>query len=131
MQRYDKPGNLDGAIAEYQAAIPAGLAAFRAQQAGESVDQEALRKFGDRAQQFDALANMAYPLVVPPADPVTDRHAWLNALPTKPDLPRETQFDLAILSARALAIGGRRNDARKKCCEYSVGALVMLDRLVT
>ncbi len=65
-------------IAEYQAALPAGLAAFRAQQAGQPVDQEALRRFGGLAQQMDALANMAYPLVIPPLDPATDRQAWLN-----------------------------------------------------
>lgn len=70
--------NFAGVIAEYQAALPAGLAAFRAQQAGEPVDQEALRKFAGLAQQFDALANMAYPLVIPPLDPTADRHGWLN-----------------------------------------------------
>ncbi|MEI2726015.1 MAG: cytochrome c biogenesis protein CcsA [Verrucomicrobiota bacterium] len=70
--------NFAGLIAEYQAALPAGLAAFRAQQAGGTVDQDALRKFAGLAQQFDALANMAYPLVIPPADPATDRQGWLN-----------------------------------------------------
>jgi len=67
-----------GVIAEYQAALPAGLAAFRAQQSGGPVDQEALRKFAGLAQQFDGLANMAYPLVIPPADPAADRQGWLN-----------------------------------------------------
>lgn len=67
-----------GVIAEFQTTIPAGLAAFRAQQAGETVDQDALRKFGGLAQQFDALANMAYPLVIPPADPTENRQGWLN-----------------------------------------------------
>ncbi len=67
-----------GVIAEYQAALPAGLAAFRAQQAGGTVDEAALRKFAGLAQQFDGLANMAYPLVIPPADPAADRQGWLN-----------------------------------------------------
>ena len=67
-----------GLIADYQTALPAGLAAFRAQQAGGTVDQDALRKFSTLAKQFDDLANMAYPLVVPPLDPAADRHAWLN-----------------------------------------------------
>jgi len=64
-------------IAEFKAALPAGLAAFRAQQAGEKVDAEVLRKFARPVQQFDALANAAYPLVVPPVD-AKDKDAWLN-----------------------------------------------------
>ena len=67
-----------GFIAEYQAAIPAGLAAFRAKQAGGTVDEAALRQFTDLAKQLDDLANMAYPLVVPPLDPTADRQGWLN-----------------------------------------------------
>jgi ABC-type transport system involved in cytochrome c biogenesis permease subunit len=65
-------------IADYQASLPAGLAAFRARQAGEKEDEEALKKFADTAQKFDVVANLAYPLAVPPLDPEKDRQAWVN-----------------------------------------------------
>jgi ABC-type transport system involved in cytochrome c biogenesis permease subunit len=65
-------------IEQYRAALPAGLAAFRAQQSGGTVDDEALRKFSGLAQRFDMMAGLAVPLTVPPLDPKADRTAWLN-----------------------------------------------------
>jgi ABC-type transport system involved in cytochrome c biogenesis permease subunit len=70
--------NFVGLIADYQAALPAGLAAFRAQQAGGQADTEALQKFAGTAQKFDAVANFAYPLAVPPVDRALDKDAWVN-----------------------------------------------------
>jgi len=65
-------------IQEYQTALPAGVAAIRAQQAGEPVDEETLQRFARLAQQFDNVASLAVPLTVPPLNPETDREAWVN-----------------------------------------------------
>ncbi len=65
-------------IEQYKAALPAGLAAFRAQQSGGTVDDEALRKFSSIAQRFDMMSGLAVPLTVPPLDPQADRTAWVN-----------------------------------------------------
>jgi cytochrome c-type biogenesis protein CcsB len=65
-------------IADYQAALPAGIAAVRSQQAGQPADQEALAKISRLVKVFDDLANMAYPLAVPPLHPEKDRDAWQN-----------------------------------------------------
>jgi cytochrome c-type biogenesis protein CcsB len=65
-------------IADYRASMAAGMAAFRAQQAGQTNDAAALAKFSQIAQQFDHVAAAAYPLAVPPADPARDRNAWVN-----------------------------------------------------
>jgi len=65
-------------IDAYKAALPAGLAAFRAQQSGGPADDEALRKFSDIARRFDMMSGLAVPLTVPPLDPQADRTAWLN-----------------------------------------------------
>ncbi|MEI6082852.1 MAG: cytochrome c biogenesis protein CcsA [Verrucomicrobiota bacterium] len=64
-------------LAKFQAALPAGLAALRAQQAGQQFDEAALKRFSGLAQQFDEQANFAYPLTVPPTDPA-NKDAWLN-----------------------------------------------------
>ncbi|MFO1513855.1 MAG: cytochrome c biogenesis protein CcsA [Verrucomicrobiota bacterium] len=65
-------------IEQYKAALPAGLAAFRAQQSGGTVDDEALRKFSSIAQRFDMMSGLAVPLTVPPLDPQAGRTAWVN-----------------------------------------------------
>jgi cytochrome c-type biogenesis protein CcsB len=65
-------------IGDYQASMSAGMAAFRAQQAGRTNDAAALAKFMPIAQQFDHMAGVAYPLVVPPPAPARDRNAWAN-----------------------------------------------------
>ena len=65
-------------LEEYQAALPAGVAAFRAQQAGQTPDLAALEKSSRPAKLFDGMARMAYPLAVPPLHPELDRQAWAN-----------------------------------------------------
>ncbi len=64
-------------IADFRASLPMGLAALRAKRAGETFDEEALQRFTSIAQQFDAMANFAYPLTVPPTDPA-DKDGWMN-----------------------------------------------------
>jgi len=61
-----------------------------------------------RRQEFRELAELLNWNHTPAFD-----DAWLNSLPTKPEQPRETQYDLAMLSARALVVCGRRDDARR------------------
>ena len=65
-------------VDEYKAALSPGIAAFRAQQAGAPVDEEALRRLARPAQIFDALANFAYPMVIPPVHPEHNRDGWVN-----------------------------------------------------
>src|SRR5439155_22021035 len=56
-------------IADYQASLPAGVAAARAQRIGEKFDEAALKKIADFAQVFEDVANFEYALTVPPSDP--------------------------------------------------------------
>jgi cytochrome c-type biogenesis protein CcsB len=65
-------------VDDYRASLSAGLAAFRAQQAGRDFDRNSLEQFTGPAQSFDRMAGMAYPLAVPPLDPAADRHSWAN-----------------------------------------------------
>ena len=66
-----------GLLADYQAALPAGLAALRAQQANQKADEPALRKLAIFAQQFETVEKTALPLAIPPADPA-NKDAWDN-----------------------------------------------------
>jgi ABC-type transport system involved in cytochrome c biogenesis permease subunit len=74
----DGSENLVELVAQYEASLPAGLAAVRAQQAGEKADEIALKRMTALVEQFNAMANLAYPLIVPPLAPEKDRNAWSN-----------------------------------------------------
>ncbi|HLP76934.1 MAG TPA: hypothetical protein VK327_08440, partial [Candidatus Paceibacterota bacterium] len=71
-------GDFAKMIADYKAALVPGLAAFRAQQTGETADKAALERFARAAQPFDELSNLAQPLIIPPANPETNRNGWKN-----------------------------------------------------
>ena len=73
----ESTANFSEMLADYQAALPLGMAAARAQQAGGKGDEGALRKLAVLAQQFEGVAKSALPLAVPPADPA-DKTAWVN-----------------------------------------------------
>ncbi len=70
--------NFPSVLEAYQKAIPAGMAAIRAQQAGQTVDTNALDRLAGPMQQFDVMSSLAYSLAVPPLDPDHDRNAWAN-----------------------------------------------------
>ena len=70
--------NFADLVQDYKASLPAGIAAFQAKQAGKKADMEALDHFSSIAHQFDRMASMAYPLIIPPLDPKPDRNAWVN-----------------------------------------------------
>ena len=54
-------------LAAYQAAIPAGVAAFKARFSDRSFDTNALAETLNQAQRFMAMEGMEGPLVIPPA----------------------------------------------------------------
>jgi ABC-type transport system involved in cytochrome c biogenesis permease subunit len=56
-------------LADYVRAIPAGVAAVRAQQAGQKYDQTTFDQFIFNLQQFDFMAQLEPPLVIPPQNP--------------------------------------------------------------
>ena len=70
--------NFAALVADYQAALPAGVAVFRAQQSGAKADEAAMQTLSRLARQFETVANLAYPLIVPPLTPGQDRNAWAN-----------------------------------------------------
>jgi ABC-type transport system involved in cytochrome c biogenesis permease subunit len=59
-------------LADYEALIPAGVAAARAQQAGQKYDQAVFTAFANDLQQLDDMSQINAPLVVPPQNPSGD-----------------------------------------------------------
>lgn len=65
-------------LTDYEAALPPGIQAMRAQQSGGVVDEAALQRFLTLARKIEAAANQSYPRLVPPTNPEQDRDAWAN-----------------------------------------------------
>jgi len=66
-------------LATYQASLPAGLAALRAQQEGKPHDAAAFKEVASQFRKFNNMADYAYPLVVPPPNVAGRRDAWESA----------------------------------------------------
>jgi cytochrome c-type biogenesis protein CcsB len=66
-------------LADFKKAMVPGMAAFRAHEAGQTFDQEALDRFTEPLNHYFVMSEMALPLIVPPRDPGTSRDEWTNA----------------------------------------------------
>jgi ABC-type transport system involved in cytochrome c biogenesis permease subunit len=64
-------------VANFQSVIPKGLAAVEKQRAGEKFEEQDLAPLVRYFREYDGFSKLAYPFVVPPADP-TDRDGWAN-----------------------------------------------------
>ncbi|HVU08291.1 MAG TPA: cytochrome c biogenesis protein CcsA [Verrucomicrobiae bacterium] len=58
--------NWKSELAGYEKLIPAGVAAVRAQQAGQKYDQRTFNEFLGELQRFDYMSRLEPPLIVPP-----------------------------------------------------------------
>jgi ABC-type transport system involved in cytochrome c biogenesis permease subunit len=56
-------------LADYEALLPAGIVAFKAQQAGQNYDPVILNALLGDLEQFENMSKLGTPLVVPPAEP--------------------------------------------------------------
>ena len=69
-------------LSEYDAfvkGIPAGAAAIRARQQGQSHDEAAARATLEAAQRYEFMGRMGYLLAIPPLAGSTDPNAWKSA----------------------------------------------------
>jgi ABC-type transport system involved in cytochrome c biogenesis permease subunit len=98
-------------LADYEKVLPAGVAAMRAQQAGNDADKAALQDFMTLAQKFEAAANQSYPRVVPPLNPAEDREQWSNAGASLLGSIRDMQIQPAIKFFARMADGYAADDA--------------------
>ena len=101
-----KPGTKE--LADYEALIPAGIAAVHAQQTGQKYDPTVFNAFADDLQQLDDMSQLDAPLVVPPQDPSGNWQrvgtALLNAAKGEPIRP-------AVQAYAAMGDAFRRGDA--------------------
>jgi len=98
-------------LADFQATMPAGIIALRAQQAGGETDQAALDKFMAIARKIEAAANQSYPRVVPPEKPEQNRDAWSNVGASLLDAIRDQQIPPAVAFYARMAKAYTDNDS--------------------
>uniref|UniRef100_A0A7C4KH09 Cytochrome C biogenesis protein n=1 Tax=Anaerolinea thermolimosa TaxID=229919 RepID=A0A7C4KH09_9CHLR len=65
-------------LAAFQELVPSGLAALKAREAKQDYDRAVFNRFIGTLSQYDFMARFAYPLMVPPADPLANPEAWQN-----------------------------------------------------
>ena len=82
-------------LADFEAAIGPGVAAAHASEAGKEHDQEALDRLIKPMGDFNVVARVAYPLIVPPL-PGEDRAHWVNAGVSLMEAPRNGQIHPAM-----------------------------------
>jgi len=97
-------------IADYKATLPAGLAAARAQQAGQKADEVSLMKLAGFAKQFENQAQFSVPLAVPPTDPA-NKDGWVNVGTSLLDSIRDGEIRPAVGYFARMATAYEHDDA--------------------
>jgi hypothetical protein len=97
-------------LAEFEAAIVPGVAAAHASEAGKEHDQEALDRLIKPMGDFNVVARVAYPLIVPPL-PGEGRDHWVNAGVSLMEAPRSGQIHPAMKYFGTLATAFRAGNA--------------------
>jgi ABC-type transport system involved in cytochrome c biogenesis permease subunit len=129
LQPQDAPDWKQG-LADYEALIPAGVAAVGAQQAGQKYDQAVFNAFVGDLQQFDDMSQLDAPLVVPPQNASGDWQrvgtVLLNAAkgePIRPAIPAYATMADAFKKGDASAFNATLADYRASLVPDFSGAL--------
>jgi cytochrome c-type biogenesis protein CcsB len=65
-------------LQDFQKILPGGIAAFHARREGKTFDQQSLDRLMQLAQRYERMSRNAYPLIIPPSNPQTNREDWVN-----------------------------------------------------
>ena len=95
-------------LADYEALIPAGVAAVRAQQAGQKYDPTVFNAFVGDLQLLDDMSRLDAPLVVPPENPSGN---WQRVATALLDAAKDGKISPAIRDYAAMADAFKKGDA--------------------
>lgn len=102
--------NFTNALAEFQAAAPAGLAAVRLQQMGRTHDTNAFNTFMGYLAVFNRAAQFGYALCVPPVEPQHNRDDWKNMGTVLMETARGAPLPPAVPLLAAMMTAFRHDD---------------------
>jgi ABC-type transport system involved in cytochrome c biogenesis permease subunit len=92
---------------DYLSSIPAGVAAVRAEQAGQKYDENTFNQFIFNLQEFDYMARLEPPLLIPPQNPVDQ---WQRSGTVLLEAAKGGNVPAAITDYAAMADGLVRGD---------------------
>jgi cytochrome c-type biogenesis protein CcsB len=102
-------------LARFESAIPAGVAAVRAKEAGSTYDEAAFERFWQPVTQFFSMANdstsgTTIPLTVPPTGPRSERGEWVSAGTSLMESVRRGEIHPAMKSFATMATAYRQEN---------------------
>lgn len=121
-----RPETVDDFAAEivgFEKSLGPGLIAWKLRQEGKGYAEQDLQTMVGYVQSFDFLANVAYPLMVPPAQPGEDRDAWLSIGASLLGAMRSGEVDPAVTHYAAMSTAFRKSapdDFNRHLAEYRV-----------
>jgi len=103
--------NFTAQLAAYKQAVPAGIAAVQAREAGKSYDAAALNRLLDFLAGYNELSQSAYLLVVPPIPQsgTQARDDWQNIGASLMNIVHGGDLQLAVKDYAAMATACRQN----------------------
>jgi ABC-type transport system involved in cytochrome c biogenesis permease subunit len=99
--------NWKSELADYENLIPAGVAAVRAQQAGQKYDEQTFNQFLAELQRFDFMASLEPPLIVPPQNSSGD---WKRMGTVLLEAAKGEKIDPAVQDYAAMADAFKNGD---------------------
>jgi cytochrome c-type biogenesis protein CcsB len=108
-------------LGEFEGSVPAGVAAVRAQQAGQKYDEAAFAKFVGFVERFDVMRRFEPPLLVPPHRSETSRDDWTRVGEALLEGARGETIHPSVGFYAAMASAfrqGRVDEFNRKVAEY-------------
>jgi ABC-type transport system involved in cytochrome c biogenesis permease subunit len=105
------PGTTDftSQLEAYQQAIPDGVIAVQAREAGKKYDQAAFNRLLDFLSSYNDLSKYAYPLLVPPPSDAKSRADWQNIGQNLMNVARGNDLSPAVKDYAAMATAYNQN----------------------
>jgi ABC-type transport system involved in cytochrome c biogenesis permease subunit len=99
-------------LSDYEKLIPAGVAAVRAQQAGQKFDEATLNQFGGYAQAFQRMSDFEPPLIIPPQTGQSQAD-WTRTGDALMAAMRDGKIDPSVKAYAAMADAFKAGDAKQ------------------
>lgn len=100
-------------LAEFEKAMKPGREAAEKFQSGESYSQEDLDRIVAFVGEYERISRVAYPLIIPPANPQTDPDAWSNIGIELTEATRKDELRPEVKAYGELISAYRANDAQR------------------
>ncbi len=126
--------NWESEVNEFEKAIPAGVAAVQAQQAGlakndASTNDASLTRFAAMVQRFDSMSRFDPPLLIPPVHDGAVHHDWMRTGEALLEGMRSGKVDAAVHSYAAMATAFKTGNVQKFNQEVSAYRASLLPNL--